>query len=192
MSELGEKEKLQFDEYIEKFKNEELEEHDINPIAYEESPYFQFQLEGINRICFSTADDPFYKLPFCKYFPECIVVDKKGNVISTINPTTRKDDAHQMQFFDDFRDPALKINDDKKIQIGLGAFTQPGTSIFFLVRESDMTGKPQKEGQFDRAWFRLSNEETNQTLDYSMVNKIEKSEEYQSSIPVEDEDAPPI
>lgn len=96
-----------------------------------------------------------------------------------------------MQYLDDFRDPALKINDDKKIQIGLGAFKQPGISIFLLVRENDITGKPVKESDFDRAWFRLSNEETNQTLDYSLVNKIEKSEEYQASFPAEDEEAPP-
>lgn len=50
-----------FDEYIEKFKNEELEETDTNPIVFEDSPYFSFQMEGIHRICFSTADDPFYK-----------------------------------------------------------------------------------------------------------------------------------
>jgi hypothetical protein len=50
-----------YDEYIEKFKNEELEETDINPITYEDSPYFTFAMEGIHRICFSTADDPFYK-----------------------------------------------------------------------------------------------------------------------------------
>ena len=97
-----------------------------------------------------------------------------------------------MNFMDDFRDPALRVNDDKKIQIGLGALKTPGTSIFLLVKETDISGKPVKESDFDRAWFRLSNEETNQTLDYAMVNKIEKSEEYQPSFPAEDEDAPPI
>jgi len=97
-----------------------------------------------------------------------------------------------MNFMDDFRDPALRVNDDKKIQIGLGALKKAGTSIFLLVKETDISGKPVKESDFDRAWFRLSNEETNQTLDYAMVNKIEKSEEYQPSFPAEDEDAPPI
>ena len=50
-----------------------------------------------------------------------------------------------------------------------------------------------KEGEFDRAWFRLSNEETNQTLDYCMINKMELPEEYQELIPNEDEEeAPPF
>jgi hypothetical protein len=47
-----------------------------------------------------------------------------------------------------------------------------------LIREYDTTGKPVREGDFDRAWFRLSNEETNQTLDYSLVKNIERSEDY--------------
>jgi len=66
-----------------------------------------------------------------------------------------------MNYMEDFRDAALKINDDKKIQISLGAITKPGTMILLLVKENDITGKPVKEGDFDRAWFRLSNEETN-------------------------------
>ena len=93
---------------------------------------------------------------------------------------------------DDFRDAALRINDDKKITIGLGGIQAQGVTIMLLVREKDTTGKPVKEGEFDRAWFRLSNEETNQTLDYSLLNKVEKPEEYQPVIQNEEnEDAPP-
>lgn len=69
-----ETERQLYDEYIEKFKNEELEESEQSPIQFEDSPFFQFQLEGIHRLCFSTADDPFYKLPVSKYYPECVVV----------------------------------------------------------------------------------------------------------------------
>lgn len=181
-----------YDEYIEKFKNEELDETEQNPIQFEDSPYFQFQLEGIHRLCFSTADDPFYKLPVSKYYPECVVVSPTGSILATINPQNKKNEGFQMALLDDFRDAMLKINDDKKIQIGLGAFKEPGTCIFFIVREADLTGKPFKESDFDRAWFRLSNEETNQTLDYSLINKIERSEEYQAQLPAEDEDAPPV
>jgi hypothetical protein len=68
--------------------------------------------------------------------------------------------------------------------------------ILLLVREFDNTGKPPpKEGEFDRAWFRLANEETNQTIDYSLVRKIELPEDYQEAIPQEDEngeEAPPL
>ena len=66
--------------------------------------------------------------------------------------------------------------------------------IILCVKEFDNTGKPPtKEGEFDRAWFRLANEETNQTIDYSMISKIDKPEEYVEQIPNEDDDeAPPI
>jgi hypothetical protein len=50
--------------------------------------------------------------------------------------------------------------------------------ILLLVRENDLTGKAVKDGDFDRAWFRLSNEETNQTLDYSLVDKVDKPEDF--------------
>lgn len=98
-----------------------------------------------------------------------------------------------MNYLDDIRDPVLKINDDRKIQIQLGGIREPGTLIVLCIREFDNTGKPPaKEGEFDRAWFRLANEETNQTIDYNMINKIEKPEEYQEYIPnEEDEEAPP-
>jgi hypothetical protein len=93
---LNEDEKQKFDDYIEKYKNEELDEHDVNPIQYEDSPFFSFQLEGINRLCFSTADDPFYKLPVSKYSPECVVIGPDGKIIATVNPLNKKEDALQM------------------------------------------------------------------------------------------------
>lgn len=48
-----------------------------------------------------------------------------------------------------------------------------------------------KEGDFDRAWFRISNEETNQTLDYSLVEKIEKPEGYEPTYQAEEEEGEP-
>jgi hypothetical protein len=84
-----------------------------------------------------------------------------------------------MTYTDDIRDPVLKVNDDKKIQIHLAGIRDPGTLIVLCVKEFDNTGKKFKENEFDRAWFRLANEETNQTLDYSIISKIEKPEEYQ-------------
>jgi hypothetical protein len=189
---LAEVEKKAFEEYIEKMKSEELEENEQNPIKLEDSPYFSFVLEGLNRICFSTADNPFYKMSVSKYYPEVVVMDADGNIKATINPKCRKDEALQLRYNDDFRDNALKINDDKKIMMGLSALKKPGTSIFLLVRENDLTGKPVKEGDFDRAWFRVSNDDTNQTLDYSLLSKIAKPEEYQPTFTKEgDEEGAP-
>ena len=87
-----------------------------------------------------------------------------------------------------------KINDDRKIRIRIGAIRDPGTMILLTVREFDNTGKPPlKEGELDRAWFRLANEETNQTIDYSLMKKVDPPEEYLELIPDEEnEDAPPF
>ena len=51
--------------------------------------------------------------------------------------------------------------------------------ILLLVRTKDLTGQPPlPEDAFDRSWFRISNEDTNQTLDYSLVKNIEIPEDY--------------
>ena len=90
------------------------------------------------------------------------------------------------------RDPVLKINDDRKVKIQMGAIKDVGTMILLTVREFDVSKKqPYKEGDLDRAWFRLSNDETNQTIDYSSIKKIELPEDYQETIPEEDEDKEP-
>jgi transcriptional regulator of NAD metabolism len=60
------------------------------------------------------------------------------------------------------RDPVLKINDDRKVKIQMGAIKDVGTMILLTVREYDVSNKqPYKEGDLERAWFRLSNDETN-------------------------------
>jgi hypothetical protein len=188
-------EKEKFDAYVQRMAAEELDEGETNPVVYEDMPYFHCELTGgINRLAFSTADDPFYKTSVAKYYPEAIVVGQDGTILARVNPNERSSGDFNMSYQDDIRDPVLKINDDRKVQILLGAIKEPGTMILLLVREFDNSGKaPLKEGEFDRAWFRLANEETNQTIDYSLVRKVELPEEYQEFIPVEDdEEAPPF
>jgi hypothetical protein len=54
-------------------------------------PYFCCELSGgINRLSFSTADDPFCKIAVPKYYPECFVINKEGAILATINPYERK------------------------------------------------------------------------------------------------------
>jgi hypothetical protein len=72
---------------------------------------------GLTRLCFSTADDPFYKTSLSKFYPEATVFNKNGEMISQINPFTVKNEELGIQFVDDIRDSVLKINDDRKIQI---------------------------------------------------------------------------
>ena len=62
---------------------------------------------------------------------------------------------------DDFREPALKLNDDKKIRITLSQIKKQGHMLLFLVKCFDLKKSPPKDGEFDRAWYRLTNEDTN-------------------------------
>ena len=50
-----------------------------------------------------------------------------------------------------------------------------------------MRKSPPKEGEFDRAWFRLVNEDTNQSIDYTKIKTIEKPEGFDEDAPVDEE-----
>jgi len=144
-------------------------------------PFFHCDLTGgLNRLAFSTADDPFYKTSESKYYPEAVVFNAQGEILARVNPENRSSRDHHMAYLDDVRDNVLKINDDRKIQISFNQIREEGTMILLTVRQfvpkdGRVIGK---DGEFDRAWFRLSNEETNQTLDYCMLKKIELPEDY--------------
>lgn len=77
--------------YIEKVKNDELEEDENDPvpypITYSRTPFTTFDVTSVGRIALTTADDPFFKLPpsHKKYFPELIVYNKNGEIIETID-----------------------------------------------------------------------------------------------------------
>lgn len=142
----------------------------------------------MSRLAFATADDPFYKSTVSRYYPEALVVDKEGNILTRIGPNNPKGD-HAINYFEDFRDKALKINDDRKIQIQINQYKEQGTAILLTVRyfRNKEGGRAGNDDDYKRAWVRLSNEETNQTVDYSMINKIKVPEEYTPTVTVGDE-----
>jgi hypothetical protein len=74
-----------FASYIERLENEELEVGETNPIVYEDMPFFTCEFTKLNRIAFAVADDPFYKPARSKYYPECILYNKKGDIKAVIN-----------------------------------------------------------------------------------------------------------
>jgi hypothetical protein len=62
LEELEEQEKEKFEGYLQRLMDQELEEGETNPIEFGDMPFFHCDLTGgINRLCFSTADDPFQK-----------------------------------------------------------------------------------------------------------------------------------
>ena len=68
----------------------------------------------------------------------------------------------------------MKINDDRKVKVTLSQMKKPGRMILLLVRCFE--GVKPREGEFDRAWYRVVNEDTNQTIDYKKIKDIDKPE----------------
>lgn len=59
--------------------------------------------------------------------------------------------------------------------------------IILTVKTNDLKGAKTEGMDYAKAWFRLQNEDTNQTLDYSYVDKVKADEEFEE--PEEGEDA---
>ncbi len=43
----------------------------------------------------------------------------KGKLLAKINPDSQKSEKYGLEYSDDFREPHLKLNDDKKVRIVL-------------------------------------------------------------------------
>ena len=90
----------------------------MNPVVFGTWPVDRFQCElsgGLNRLAFSTADDPFFKQPIGRFYPEAIVFNKEGKMVTRVGPDNRSDEAKALNYIEDFRDKKLKLNDDRKI-----------------------------------------------------------------------------
>jgi len=119
LDEFEQNEKLLWDEYIDKFERDALDEGETNPIVFEDNHLFSFDLNNLNRVSFGVSDNPFYKNFTEKYYPEVVVIDKEAKVLARVNPNCKLSSEFGLEFIDDFRDPKLKINDDKKVKIVL-------------------------------------------------------------------------
>ena len=123
------------------------------------------------------ADNPFVKADVEKFYPEIHVISGDGRVLATINPTLKSNDKFGASMFcDNFRDDKLKINDDRKVKITLSDFEDKDTMILLTVRSFEPQGKKPDPANYREAWFRLQNEDTNQSIDYTYVRKVEVPE----------------
>jgi hypothetical protein len=101
-------------------------------------PFFTCELTSLSRISFSVADDPFFKSARSKFYPEVVVISSKGKVLSKINPHHRESEKYGMEFLEDFREPQLKLNDDKKVRIALTTLAKKGRMVLLTVRTNDL------------------------------------------------------
>ena len=186
-------------------ESESLPDEEPYPIVFEDMPWFTCELTGLSRISFSVADDPFYKSSKAKYYPEVYLIGGRDSEIkAAITPNKRKSEKYPsaFEYCEDFREPALRVNDDRKIRINLSDLLnrkrkdgshdhlhqeKPRNQkmIILAVKCFDVSKRmPVRPGEFDRAWYRINNEDTNQTIDYKKIKEIEKPEGF-------DEDAVP-
>ena len=78
-------------------------------------------------------------------------------------------------YLDNFRDDRLKINDDRKVRLTLSDFKdRRDLMIILTVRMNELKGKSVNKDAYKQAWYRLQNEDTNQTLDYIYIDKVKK------------------
>ena len=134
-----------------------------------------------------------------KYYPEVHVVLSDGTLMSTISPSNKNDPNFGSSFYmDNFRDDHLKINDDRKVRLTLSDFKDRRDMMILLtVRMNDLKSASNDKSTFAQAWFRLQNEDTNQTLDYSYIDKVkeeaglEEDEEGEENQEEEGSDAEP-
>ena len=169
-----------FADFVEDFRNENVDwvSHKY-PIEFKSNQFFELELNALERIAFAVADNPFFRGDVAKYYPECHIINQEtGTILATINPFTKSDARFPgISFMDNFRDDKLKINDDRKIRMDLESLRGPSIMIVCTVKTYDLRKeKAIKEGMFDNAWFRLQNEDTNQSLDYEYVKKVDLPE----------------
>ena len=156
------------DEYIEKVENEQLDaENDPYPFKFDRNNFFELELKDLQRLSFAVADNPFIKADVEKFYPEIHVISGAGEILATINPTNKYSGSFGASMFcDNFRDDKLKINDDRKVKLTLSDFKDKNTMILLTVRAFDVSNEKVDPTQYNEAWFRLQNEDTNQSLDY--------------------------
>lgn len=144
-------EREKFENYIQSIEGEAIEggndEYNVlkyNPIIFDNMPLPHFELTNLNTIAFQVADDPFFKSVRARYYPEVVIMNMSGKVKAKVNPFSRKyvrKGKDALLFDDDFREPKLKINDDRRVQINLSAL-QPKERPAPSIKESVVSGSP--------------------------------------------------
>jgi hypothetical protein len=55
------------------------------PVVFGPNPYYDLELNSINHIGFSVADNPFFKMLNEKYYPEVIVINGEGAILARLS-----------------------------------------------------------------------------------------------------------
>ena len=117
---------------MDKFIDETLDESDKFPVEFEDNPFYDLELSTMNYISFSVADSPFVKAEISKYYPEAIVLNGQGQILTHIVPSELLESGFVvpgyqnpfpgLKYRNNFRDEKIRINDDRKIELFLDEF----------------------------------------------------------------------
>lgn len=121
--------------------------------------------------------------------------------VNAQTPLYLKNGQTALSFEDDIREPKLKVNDDRRVHINLsallsksgkgtsslgdirdgsqlskgshaGASVSKGKMILLTVKVAESMRGKQDFGEYERAWYRLVNVDTSQTLEYKKLKEI--------------------
>ena len=85
LQEFENEEHEKFDEYLQQFIDESLTGEESYPVVFGPNPYQDLELNSINHIGFSVADNPFFKMLNEKYYPEVIVINGEGAILARLS-----------------------------------------------------------------------------------------------------------
>lgn len=197
LKQFEEDERTKFATYLENIESEQIEggndEWNVlqhNPVVFGNSSFFTCELTNLSRVLFGVADNPFFKSLKSKYYPEVVVMNMKGLIKARVNPQNRnyeRQGVKALAFEEDFRELKLKINDDKRISINLNQLIKkkevkanasalsnkvgPKGKMILLTVKIAAEAMRATAG-YERAWYRLVNEETSQTIDYKLIKDV--------------------
>jgi len=150
LEEFEREEHEKFEAYLDRFIDDALEEGEVCPIEFPENHFYELELNQISYVSFAVADNPFFKNEISKYYPEAIVLNQQGDIITHIQPFEFNDGSfvaagfenpfENLRYRSNFRDDKIRVNDDRKIEFVLDEFTEPGMQIVFFVRSFDLRG----------------------------------------------------
>lgn len=144
LQQLEAKEQEDFEIYLDKLAEEQLEDGEENPIQYPPTKFFELELNCLNNIAFAVSDNPFVKSDAPKFIPECYLL-QDGKIIGKIGPDCKTVEAFaNSAYCENFRDAALTINDDRKIKIDLSDFQGQNVMILMTVRVNNTSKGNQK------------------------------------------------
>lgn len=93
------------------------------------------------------------------------MVSGKGKIKARVGGCEKDEKESEkfgLEYCENIRESHLKINDDRKIKINLSKLTKNGYMMLLVIRSRDMRKEAApKEKEFDNAWYRLNNEDTN-------------------------------